>query len=65
VYTLTEHRRKGYAKIAVLVLMKEMMEAGLTPQLEIDTENPEVTAVLKMYTELGFVESCSVIRKQY
>jgi len=38
---LTEHRRNGYAKIAVLTLMKEMLENGITPKLEIDTDNPE------------------------
>jgi len=51
VYTLPEHRRKGYAKITVLSIMREMMEIGITPELEVlNTEN---TAAVKLFTELG------------
>jgi len=66
VYTLAEHRRKGYAKIAVLAVMKKMLEAGITPELEVYTaEDPESVAAVKLFTELGFVESYSAVRKQY
>ena len=63
VYTLPEHRRKGYAKITVLSIMKEMMEIGMTPELEIlDTGN---TAAVKLFTELGFVESYGIMWKLF
>ncbi|XP_065890327.1 uncharacterized protein [Dysidea avara] len=56
-YTLPEHQGKGYAKITVLSIMKDMMEIGVTPELEIvDTGN--IVAV-KLFSELGFVESHS------
>ena len=54
VYTLEEHRRKGYAKIAVLSLIEQILESGLTPAAEIAAEN---VASIKLFTGLGFVES--------
>ena len=64
-YTLEDHRRKGYAKIVILEMVKEMLKAGVTPELEVDLENPDITAVVKLYIELGFVESYNAMWKHY
>ena len=62
VYTLEEQRRKGYGRITVLSLMQQMLEAGLTPALEIGVRNvPSV----KLCTRLGFVESYNTKWKQF
>ena len=53
-YTLEEHRGKGYGKIVVLSLMEQILEAGLIPALEIAVGN---IPSMKLFTELGFVES--------
>ena len=53
-YTLEEHRGKGYGKIVVLSLMEQILEAGLIPALEIAVGN---VPSMKLFTELGFVES--------
>ena len=62
VYTLEEHRGKGYARIAVLSLMKQILESGLTPATEISVEN---VASMKLFTGLGFVESYNSKWKQF
>ena len=62
VYTLSEHRGKGYAKTAVLGIMKEMLEIGMTPVLEIVKGNAAST---KMFAGLGFVEAYSATWKKY
>lgn len=64
VYTLVEYRSKGFARITVLGLMQQMLEAGLTPALEIAVGN---IVSLKLMTELaiGFVESFDVKWKQF
>ena len=53
-YTLEEHRRKGYGKIVILSLMEQILEAGLVPVVEILVGN---VASIKLFTQLGFVES--------
>ena len=53
-YTLEEHRGKGYGKIVVLSLMEQVLEAGLVPVVEIAVGN---VASVKLFTQLGFVES--------
>ena len=53
-YTLEEHRGKGYGKIVVLSLMEQILEAGLIPALEIAVGN---VPSAKLFTELNFVES--------
>ena len=53
-YTLEEHRGKGYGKIVVLSLMEQILEAGLVPAVEIVVGN---VASVKLFTQLGFVES--------
>ena len=62
VYTLTEHRRKGYVRITLLSLMQQMLEDDLTPALEVAVGN---LASLKLMTGLGFVESFDAGWKQY
>ena len=53
-YTLEEHRGKGYGKIVVLSLMEQILEAGFVPAVGIEEEN---VVSAKLFTELGFVES--------
>ena len=62
VYTLVEHRRKGYCRITVVSLMQQMLKAGLTPALEIVVGN---VAAEKLYIGLGYVESFDVKWKQF
>ena len=54
VYTLEEHRRKGYSRVTMLTLMKQVLEADMVPLVEIDIHN---TPSLKLCTGLGFVET--------
>jgi len=61
-YTLEEHRRKGYSRIVLLSLMRQVLEAGLTPALEIVVGN---AAPVKLVTEIGFVESFNATWKQF
>ena len=61
-YTLPEHRGKGYTKVATLAVMREILEIGMTPTLEV--VGNDVTAT-KLYTGLGFVESYSGTWKKY
>ena len=53
-YTLEEHRGKGYGRIVVLSLMEQILEDGLVPAAEIEVGN---LASVKLFTQLGFVES--------
>ena len=54
VYTVEQHRRKGYSRVTMLCLMQQILEANMTPMLEIEVNNiPSV----KLNTALGFVES--------
>ena len=62
VYTLEEHRGKGYARIVILSLMQKTLESGLTPAVEIAVEN---VASIKLFTGLGFVESYNSKWKQF
>jgi len=62
VYTLVEHRQKGYCRITVVSLMQQMLKAGLTPALEIVVGN---VAAEKLYIGLGYVESFDVKWKQF
>ena len=53
VYTVEQHQRKGYSRVTMLCLMRQMLEANMTPMLEIEVNNiPSV----KLNTALGFVE---------
>lgn len=56
VYTLEEHRGKGYGKSVALNLTEQILKAGLIPALEIIVGN---VASTKLFTGLGFVESFS------
>ena len=62
VYTLEEHRGKGYGRIVVLNLMQQILESGLTPALEIVVGN---VPSIKLFTGLGFVESYNSKWKQF
>ena len=53
-YTVEEHRRKGYGRVTILYLMRKMLEAGMTPVLEVVAHN---TPSIKLNTGIGFVES--------
>ncbi|XP_065913918.1 glycine N-acyltransferase-like protein 3 isoform X2 [Dysidea avara] len=53
IHTVQEHRRKGYSRIVMLNLMKQMLEVGMTPILEISEKN---TASVQLNTSLGLVE---------
>lgn len=54
IHTVEQHRRKGYSRATMLCLMRQMLEANMTPVLEINIHNiPSV----KLNTGLGFVES--------
>jgi len=61
-YTILEHRRKGYAKTAVLGITRKMLEIGITPAIRIVIGNVEST---NMFTGLGFVEAYSGTWKTY
>ena len=52
-YTVEEHRRKGYARITMLYLMLQMLKANMTPVAEIEVKN---TPSIKLHTKLGFVD---------
>ena len=54
VYTVEEHRRKGYSRATMLCLMQQILEADMTPILEIELHN---IPSIKLNTGLGFVES--------
>ena len=62
VYTLEEHRGKGYARIVVLSLMQQILKSGLTPALEIAVGN---VPSIKLFTGLGFVEAYNSKWKQF
>ncbi|KAI5108517.1 hypothetical protein C0J45_2111, partial [Silurus meridionalis] len=52
-YTLPEHRRKGYAKVLVNVLAKKLHSEGYPVYCFIEEENQ---ASYKLFTSLGFSE---------
>ena len=54
VHTVEEHRRKGYSRVTMLCLMKQILEADMIPVLHIAVHN---TPSFKMCTGLGFVEA--------
>ena len=54
VYTVEEHRRKGYSRIMVLCLLKQMLEADMTPLYGVYLHN---TPSINLCTSLGFVEA--------
>ena len=54
VYIVEEHRRKGYSRVTMLHLMKQMLEANMIPVVGIDVEN---TPSMELCTGLGFVEA--------
>ena len=54
VYTVEQHRRKGYSRVTMLCLMEQILEANMTPLVEIAENN---TPSFKLNTGLGFVES--------
>ena len=62
VYTLVEHRGKGYGRITVVSLMQQILKAGLTPALDVVVGNVVAT---KLYKRLGFIESYDAKWKQF
>ena len=54
VYTLEEHRRKGYSRVTMLCLMEQILEADMVPALGINVSN---TPSIKLCNKLGFVEA--------
>ena len=57
VYTMEKHRRKGYSRVTVLCLMKQMLEADMVPAFGVYLQN---TPSIKLCTGLGFVEAFHV-----
>lgn len=55
-FTLENHRRRGYAKLAVQYLSKTMAQAGLIPFVHIVVENE---SSYKLFQSLGFKMVCS------
>ena len=53
IHTVQEYRRKGSGRIVMFSLMQQILEAGMTPLLEISTKN---VASVQLNTSLGFVE---------
>ena len=53
-FTLEEHRRKGYSRIAGLCLMEKILKDGMIPFCGVDMQN---TSVIKLITEIGLVEA--------
>ena len=53
VYTMEKHRRKGYSRVTVLCLMKQMLEADMIP---VYGAYPHNTPSIKLCIGLGFVE---------
>ena len=56
-YTLEEHRRKDYARVTMLYLMRQMLEINIMPVAEVDIMNAPSA---KLHSKLGFVESFDV-----
>ena len=54
VYTIEKYRRMGYSRVTMLYLMRQMLEANMTPVLEIEAHN---TTSIKLNSGLGFIES--------
>ena len=54
VYTLEEHRRKGYSRATMLCLMEQILEADMAPALGIDVSN---TPSIELCNKLSFVET--------
>ena len=57
VHTMEKHRRKGYSRVTVLCLMKQMLEADMIPVFGVFPYN---TPSIKLCTGLGFVEAFHV-----
>ena len=57
VYTLEEHRRKGYSRVTLLCLMEQILESDMVPVLSIDVNN---IPSIKLCNELGFVETFNI-----
>lgn len=53
VYTLPQHRKKGFASLAVAKLCEILKEENLCPMLYADLKNPDSN---KVYKNIGFVE---------
>ena len=54
VYTLKEHRRKGYSRITMLCLMEKILKDGMIPLCGVDTQN---ISAYKLFTKVGLVEA--------
>ena len=54
VHTMEKHRRKGYSRVTVLCLMKQMLEADMVPLFGVYSHN---IPSIKLCTSLGFVEA--------
>ena len=50
-FTLPDHRRKGYAKLATLALSRHLAEVGFEPHVYIEDYND---ASRKMFAGMGF-----------
>ena len=53
VCTVEEHRRKGYSRVTMLYLMKQILVANMMPIALIELHN---TPSSQLFTSLGFVE---------
>ena len=62
VYTVPEHGRKGYSRVTVLSLTKQILEANMTPLYGVYLNNiPSVNLCIS----LGFVEACDMAFEIY
>ena len=62
VYTVEEHRRKGYSRVTVLRLTKQILEANMIPLYGAYLSNiPSVN----LCNGVGFVEACDMAFEKY
>ena len=50
-FTLPEHRRKGYAKLVTNALCRKLLEKGIVPYVNVDVDNKASQA---MHRSMGF-----------
>ena len=62
VYTVEEHRRKGYSRVTVLCLIKQILGANMMPLYGAHLNN---IPSLNLCTSLGFVEVCEMTCEKY
>ena len=61
-YTVEEHRRKGYGRVTVLSLMKQILETNMIPLYGVISHN---AASLKLCMDLNFVEAGDMAAEMY